>query len=269
MTCTVFIDESGDTGITKIRDQNSGGSSPFFCLGAVVMRRATQIETRKLLDQLQEDFRKTKRWKHATDLNHAQKVHFAKTLAAKRLRFYGLISNKSTLEEYKSQIDWDPHKFYNKCITYLLELVGADLIKFSNEFLEPQIVVEQRNHNYDTLRRYIVKVKENPIYPESKYLSAINPFGLIAKSKDEEDLLRVADFVAHSLYSCVNKTPDNFGHTEPRYWNELSSRFATDNNGKVLGSGIKCIHSLEQVDLDADVAELISQARGKPTQLER
>jgi len=265
VACTIYIDESGDTGVSKIRDANSGGSSPYFCMGAVVMRRASQIEVAALLDVLQSDFKKKKRWKHATDLNHHQKVHFAKSLAAKRLRFYGLISNKYTLEEYSEQIGWEPHKFYNKCIKYMLELIVADLGKFGSAFIDPTVVVEARNHDYDALRRYLGKVKENPIYPQSKVLSSFNPFGLVARTKDEEDLLRAADFVAHSIYSCVNKTPDNFGNVETRYWEEISKRFAADKFGSILGAGLKCIHSIDQVELDDDVAKLFRLARASPT----
>ncbi|MEM8537799.1 MAG: DUF3800 domain-containing protein, partial [Pseudomonadota bacterium] len=108
MSCTIYIDESGDTGVTKIRDLNKPGSSPYLCMGAVVMRRASQLEAAQLLDQLQSDFKKPKRWRHSANLNHQQKVHFARQLASKRLRFYGLISNKSTLDGYASKIDWEP-----------------------------------------------------------------------------------------------------------------------------------------------------------------
>lgn len=265
LTCTIYIDESGDAGVSKIRDEQSGGSSPFFCMGATVMRGASQIEMAKLLDELQEDFRKPKRWKHATDLSHPQKVHFAKRLASKRLRFYGIISNKHTLEGYKEQIDWDPHKFYNKCLSYLLEIIARDLARFGDSFIDPRIIVESRNHDYDALRRYLGKLKENPIYSQSKYLARINPFALVPKAKDEEDLLRIADFVSHSIYSCVNKTLDNFGNVETRYWQEMSSRFAADESGRILGSGLKCIHSLKQVNLEREVEQMFKSARAAPS----
>ncbi len=264
VTCTIYIDESGDTGISKIRDAGAGGSSPFFCMGATVMRPASQIDAKKLLDGLQKEFNKPKRWKHATDLNHAQKVHFAKRLAEKRIRFYGLISDKSTLKEYRQEINWEPHKFYNKCIAYLLELVAIDLAQFGSKFHEPKIIVEKRNHDYDALRRYIGKIKDNPLHTRAKSLSHINPFGLVAETKEEEDLLRVADFVSHSLYSCVNKTPDNFGNVETRYWEEISKRFAANKSGLILGSGLKCIHSVADVGLDRKVKMLFQTARAHP-----
>lgn len=113
--------------------------------------------------------------------------------------------------------------------------------------------------------RYISKVKENPIYPPSKNLKCINPFGIVSRTKDEDDLLRIADMVSYSVYSCVNKTPDNFNIAEPRYLKELSSRFAVGNDGKILANGLKCIHDVRQLGLDPEITKFLYQLRGKPS----
>ncbi|QEE35063.1 DUF3800 domain-containing protein [Octadecabacter sp. SW4] len=264
MACTVFIDESGDTGFTKIRNNSAGGSSPYMAMSAVVLQPASQIAARQLLDELQEEFGKTKKWRHATDLNHNQRVYFCKKASELNVRFFGVISYKPTMREYASKIEWSPHKFYNKCAKYLLELVGRYLANVDESLTEPRIVFEERNHDYDAMIRYIAKVKDNPIYPQSNSLAAINPFSITRKNKDEEDLLRLADLVSHALYSCVNKTPDNFGIVETRYLRELSSKFAADSSGRVLGSGIKCIHKLEELSLDDETNEFLKKMRAMP-----
>lgn len=265
MPCTIYIDESGDTGITKLRSSAEGGSSPYFVMGAVAMQPATEIQAKKLLDQLQSEFKKPKRWKHATDLNHSQRTYFCRELSKLHVRCFGLISHKPTLEEYAKEIEWDPHSFYNKCAKYLLEIVGRYLGAKSSELWNPSIVFEKRNHDYDRMIRYISKVKENPIYPPSKNLKCINPFGIVSRTKDEDDLLRIADMVSYSVYSCVNKTPDNFNIAEPRYLKELSSRFAVGNDGKILANGLKCIHDVRQLGLDPEITKFLYQLRGKPS----
>lgn len=264
MGFTIFIDESGDTGIAKLRDEEGGGSSPYFVMGAIILNRSTEIVATKVLDQLQSDFHKTKRWKHATNLSHIQKVHFAQAMASIHCRAYGLVSYKPTLEGYADEINWEPHKFYNKCIKYLLEIIARDLSRFSPNWEKQRIVVEKRNHDYDALRRFLSKVKDNPIYPQSKHLHSINPFALVAKEKSDEDLLRLADFVSHALYSCVNLTPDNFFTPEPRYLNEMIGRFAADERGRVLGAGIKCIHKIEDMELTPEIRHLFPRLRAKP-----
>lgn len=264
MTCTVFIDESGDTGLSTIRSSLRGGSSDYFTMGAVVMQPATMTVARKLLDQLQSDFNKQKRWKHATNLNHSQKLRFCKTVSQLHVRFFGLISYKPTLGAYAKEIDWEPDKFYNKCAKYLLERVGEYIQRIGPALSDPQIIFEERNHNYDTMIRYISAVKENPIYEQSKALEAINPFGITKRSKQDEDLLRLADLVSHALYACVNKTPENFGITEPRYLCELAPRFAADDKGRVLGTGIKPIHDLTKMALDPEILTTINGLRAMP-----
>lgn len=264
MPCTVYVDESGDTGVSKIRQAGQPGSSDYFTMGAVVFQSATEIQARSLLNKLQRDFGKTKRWKHATDLSHIQRVHFCRELSRLHVRFFGLISYKPTLGKYKEFINFDPHMFYNKCATYLLERVGGYLASVDPNLTEPQIVFEERNHDYDMMIRYIGKCKENPIYPQSKMLCSINPFAITRKSKNEEDLLRIADMVSNSLYACVNKTPDNYGITETRYLEELANRFAAGQNCKILDVGIKCIHDIQDLALDPPVGKTLKGLRSSP-----
>ncbi len=119
MVCKVFIDESGEAGIAKVRSDSSSGSSPYFVLAAAVMPRAVTIRAKHVLGETCEKI--PKKWKHATDLNHSQTVYWARAAATVNLRFFAVVSNKSTLNEYSKMIADDPDKFYNKCAVYLLE----------------------------------------------------------------------------------------------------------------------------------------------------
>lgn len=264
MACTVLIDESGDTGISTIRSAGKGGSSDYFTMGAVVLQEATAVKAVGVLGQLEHRFRKKKPWKHATELNHSQKLLLCKEMSKMHARFFGVISYKPTLGEYANEIGWEPDKFYNKCAKYLLEIVGSYLASVDANLLEPQIIFEQRNHNYDAMIRYLSKVKETPLYAQSSSLEAINPFAITNKKKSEEPLLRLADMVSHALYCCVNKTPDNFQITESRYLRELSARFAADQRGRVVGAGIKPIHSLNELALDEEVEKELVGLRAMP-----
>jgi len=236
-------------------------------MGAAVFQPTSLVAARKLLEKLQPKFRKTKRWKHATDLNHSQKLYFCRELTRLNVRFFGVISNKSTLGEYAENIDWEPDKFYNKCAKYLLERVGSYLMHFDKDLSEPQIIFEKRNHDYDAMIRYLTKVKETPLYSQSNGLSTINPFGIVSRSKEQEDALRVADMVSHALYACVNKTPENFGIVEPRYLKELSPRFAADGSGKIIGTGLKFIHNVADMNFDKELSSQLSSLRAKPRPL--
>lgn len=262
MGCKVFIDESGDTGIKVVRNDGSPGASPYFVVAASVMPARTCEMALGLLDEIEAQIPKS--WRHATDLNHSQTTFFARKAATLNQRCFAVVSKKSTLGSYANEIEWKPHKFYIKCMAYLLAKVGKYISAFGQSFREPQVIFEGRNHDYDALIRYVNAIKANPMHPEAKHLGVFNPFGFVQKQKDEEKLLKFADLTAHAVYQCVNKTDKNFQIPETRYLSELAVRFGADTSGRVINHGIKCVHSLEGLELDPDVKELWSSMRAKP-----
>ncbi|WP_084613585.1 DUF3800 domain-containing protein [Roseicyclus elongatus] len=263
MPFSVYIDESGDAGIVRVRDEEQPGSSPYFVLAACVVQPASAIQVRKAVEAFRSAIGK-KNWKHATDLNHSQKVFFCRSVSTLPVRFFGLVSKKSTLKDYKSQIGSDPQHYYNKCLQYLLERVFTYLSPRISSSEEVSVILENRNHDYDRMIRFLAKVKDNPFFPESKALQHLNPFGISTRLKGEEDILEVSDLVSHALFQCVNKSKANYYIPEYRYFQELSSRFAADDAGRVLGAGLKCIHSLDALELDSNVKEVFQRAKAPP-----
>lgn len=262
MDCTVYIDESGDTGISKVRNRELGaGSSPYFVMSAAVLPRATQIQANRILDKVEIEIKRT--WKHSTDLNHSQRVFLCRAFSTLNARYFAVISNKATLSVYKDMIENAPHKFYNKCAIYLLERVGKYLLA-KGISLAPRVIFEKRNHDYDALRRYFGKIKNNPQDSQAQWLRVFNPFSFVALPKKDERLLKVADLVANAVYQCVNKSNANFGIPEPRYVLELAARFGADERGRVEGTGLKFIHSIEQLELDREIKDALLKMRALP-----
>lgn len=184
-------------------------------------------------------------------------------------RLFAVISKKSTLGEYADEIDWNSHKFYNKCVCYLLEKVGKYVSALGAVDDDIEVIFEGRNHDYDALIRYVGKIRDNPIHPEAKYLQVFNPFAFVQREKLEERLLKYADLASHAVYQCVNKTDANFKIPEPRYLSELISRFGADEEGKIIGNGIKCIHTLRDLELDSDILKMWSSMRARPRPVPR
>lgn len=269
MKCIVFVDESGDTGIKRIRSDGVAGSSPYFVIGAAVMPRAVQLHAKRVLEEFEAQIPPKKKWTHATDLSHQQMVFLCRSLASLNARYFAVISNKRTLGAYSGQIEWDPHQFYNKCLKYLMEQVCGYLELKGMATESPDVILEERNHNYDSMRRYFGKIKENPMHRKAVRLRVLNPFAMSTRTKAEEPLLKVADAVSHAVYQCTNKTDSNFGIPEPRYLEELQKRMGSDENGRVINVGIKCIHSLRELELDKDIEDKLSRLRGLPMQRSR
>lgn len=262
MQFTVYVDESGEAGISKVRTGNQPGASPYFVLGAVVAQPTAEVHGKNAITSFKEEIGKSA-WKHATELRHSEKVYLARELGRLPVRYFAVVSNKATLKEYKGRIDGNPQKFYNKCTKYLLECICTYLSPHLKDGSELRVVFEKRNHDYGKMIRFLQAVKEKPLYRQSKSLRLLNPFSITTKEKGEDEMLDAADFVAHAVFQCANRSRNNFGIPEPRYFVEMSSRFAGDKDGRLLGVGLKCIHSLEQVGLDADIERLIKSVRCK------
>ncbi|WP_425041167.1 DUF3800 domain-containing protein [Primorskyibacter sp. S187A] len=259
MKFRVFVDESGQTGITKVRSKNSPGASPYFVMGAVVCEPTSEVHLANAIAQFKKEIRK-KSWKHASDLGHFEKVLLARELSRLPIRYFATISLKETLGEYKEDIDNDPHKYYNKCLKYLLEQIFGYLGPRLTSCNDVDVILEERNHDYDAMYRYLEKVKRNPLHPNSIALSKMNPFAISVMKKGEAPGLEVADFVAHAVFQCANASASNYGIPEPRYFREMVSRFAGDKSGRVLGVGVKCIHSINQVSLQLEVRKILETA---------
>lgn len=124
--------------------------------------------------------------------------------------------------------------------------------------------MEKMNHDYSKLINFLNAVKNNPLYPQSASLALLNPFSISTKPKGEDTMLDIADFVAHAVYQCLNRTPTNYSIPEPRYLREMCSRLAGDKQNRALGVGLKCIHSLQKIDADPEIQEFFKSIKVAP-----
>lgn len=248
----LFVDESGEAGIEKVRTHTSRGASPFMVLGGAIVLAS---QKQALLEKL-EKIRSTigKKELHCNELNHAKKVYYSRSIAQCRVRLFGVISRKSTLGGYKEDIQGNSKKYYNKCAQYLLERVGMFMSARGLRSNDLQIVFEEGNFDYEKLRNLIRKCQNDPKHENTKFLNYIDADNIAQSKRADEPLLKIADLTAHALYKCVDKNSMNFDIPEPQYISELQSRFyGNPENNTVVGSGIYCVHTLNQLNLDSDV----------------
>lgn len=258
-----LVDESGDAGIERIRAEGQGGASPYMTLGGVFIAQDVaeyaRDEIRKLCLEV------GKATLHCKDLRHFQKLHFARTVASMPIVIFGLISYKSTLGGYKEAIQGDSTKFYNTCARYLLERLGDFMSVNDIKAHEVDIVFEEGNFAYGKLRNYISICQDRPMGKTSqqlanvKLLKHLSSNRINATPKADEILLQLPDLVAHAIYKCVDKSNGCFNITEPRYLEEIANLFyANPENGKVVGNGLKPIHNLSSLDLDAEILSFLN-----------
>lgn len=263
MKYTLYIDESGEPGIGKIRTPLNNGASPYMTLGAVVIRDTDMIKIRKRLAETQRLMGISHL--HCSKMNHYQITRYAQIASQLPLRFFGVISRKETLGSYRNAIANDHAKYYNKCVQYLLERVGFFMECRGIPQNDLNIIFEKANLNYRAMKNFILMCKANPIHPNTVRLQNINLANSQQKTKEEEPNLQLADLVAHALYKCVDTPPKQFGIVEPRYLKELSPRFfGHPDSNKIVGGGLYCVHSTNELNLDNEVKNMLDNLCSRP-----
>jgi len=257
-TYTLYVDESGDAGIGKIRGEGNGGACPYMTLGAVLVPDHMRDDLCKTLENIATTFGKEDL--HCSNLGHEQKVYFSYAMAKERILLFGMISFKETLKEYKGAIGGDSKLFYNKCAQYLLECVGEFMRTNKIPSEDLSVCFEEGNFDYRKMRGLIAKCQEKPVFPKSKELKFLDVNKITARPKKEEPLLQVADLVAHALFRCVD---GKYDVVETRYLEELHKRFYCDVKTKrIEGAGLKSVHLLSKLELVPYVYEVIDGLRG-------
>ncbi len=256
-TYTFYIDESGETGIKKVRDGDKPGASPYLTLGGVLIKdqAANQINTRlkEISSTLGVDFL------HCNKLSHRSKVYYARTISSEDIMCFGLISYKSTLGDYRDRIDGDSTMFFNKCAMYLLERVGAFMIEKGIPTGNVSVIFEDGHFEYAPFRSFVKACQNQPFNKNAKALSRLEVSKITAAPKTTEPLLQIADLIANGLFNCVNKSENNYYIPETRYIRELRRRFyhhpVTKN---IVGHGIKPVHALRDLNLDGEISTFFS-----------
>lgn len=262
---TIFIDESGEAGISKVRSKTFGGASPYMTLGASLISNRSRKATENTLEKITEEI--GKKSLHCSQLNHYQLLHFVRAISRRKMRLFGVISRKATLGSYKETIDDDSNMYYNKCAQYLLERVAWFMEARGIPPENLDIIFEKANVNYDKMRNLLWACQTNPKHPATKRLNNIVLSRIKVKKKGDEPLLKVADLVAHALYKAVDKQDQNFEIPEPRYLRELAPHFfGNPKTQAVIGAGIYCVHSTDDLKLDEDVKDVLDNMKAsKPS----
>lgn len=263
-TYTLFVDESGDSGIRNIREEQGRGASRYFVLGAVLVPDSLRKNLNSELDKLTLEFGKTEL--HCSSLKHTQIVRFSQKLNQQRVLCFGVMSNKTTLREYKSQIKNDHAMFFHKCAQYLLERVGdwARSAGVSGKSIHVQF--EEGIVQVEKLRTYIDWCQMAPQHPNAKFLAYLDKNRIHSRAKFDCGELRAADLVAHSLYRCLEKTNHNNGILESRYLQEIQHSFYGDQKtNQVLNFGLKLIHNLDDLELEGQIAAVLRSLRSSTT----
>ena len=175
-TYTLYIDESGDEGI----DRDNQFQSPLFFLGAVLVQDKEIEFVKDSIFNLEISLGKKL---HFSSMTHEQKVYACKKIATLPITLFGHISDKNGLYigGYRSTIEGQKGKFYNKNVHYLLEIVTSyceeNSIVLSKVFFDK---IETKN--YSQLKNYLHTIARTDPKTESTKIesgSALSALGRI------------------------------------------------------------------------------------------
>lgn len=260
---TLYVDESGDSGTSKIRSSKSRGASQFMVLGGVLIEDNLKEQLASSLQQIREHL--SLEYLHCQSLKHHKQVYCARAVGELDLTCFGVISDKKTLQGHSQIEGQEAFCHYNKCVQYLLERLCKYI---EQEGIDPNlvsVVFEKTGAlRLPQLIKFVDICVNNPWRPQSKILEILNTSKFIVQKKQDAPLLQYADLIANSLYQCVNKSRANCEIPETRYINELRTRFWGDPKSNLInGFGIKPIHNLGDLNLDVEVREFFCALKNR------
>lgn len=232
----VYIDESGDEGFSF-----SKGSSEWFVLSAVVTRKAVDLETVKLVDQVRVQLGKPD-WKplHFRDLKHEQRLPFVGQISKAKLRTVSVLVHKPSIKEQEKF--HERYRLYYYAVRYLLERVSwycrdhrppGNLGDGSAE----TIFSNRSGMSYEEIRDYLRLLQDRTPFSDVRLEWSIIRMDQITPYTPGKRMgLQIADAVASSFYYAVQ--PSRYDYIEDRYARMLKP-VVYHRQGQYVGYGLK------------------------------
>jgi Protein of unknown function (DUF3800) len=249
----IYIDESGDEGF--VFNADGSGSSRWFVLSAVITRKATDLATVKLVDEVRIILGRTATQAlHFRHLRHEQRLPYLALIARSDLCTVSVLIHKPSIRpEDRSS---EKYSLYRRATRHLLERVSWYCRRNAkNDALRAKVIFSNRDSmSYDELRGYLHQLKNDGCAGSGDIDSAdinwavIDPDKIVAFQHDKLMGLQIADAVASGLWNGVEK--NRLGFTEPRYTSMLLPVIYSEN-GDVRGWGMEFWPAAEEGPLRA------------------
>lgn len=233
----VYIDESGDEGF--VFEANRQGSSRWFVLAAVVTRKATDLETVKLVDTLRATLKWDRKPLHFRKMKHEHRLPYIDLIANAKLRVLAVAVHKPSLKE--PETFQQKSVLYHYAARYLLERASwccRDHRREGEGDGSAEIVFSNRSGtSYPEMTEYFGLLRRKSDVGDVRIeWDVIKPDAVCAISHEKRMGLQIADAVASAFYYGVQVNPQGFN--EPRYATMLKP-VVYAHKGRRLGNGLK------------------------------
>lgn len=218
-----FIDESGDEGFSF-----ASGSSEWFVLAAVILRRSVELQEVKLIDEVRSRLNQGRKPEHLIpprkplhfrDIKHEPRKFYANRIAQADLRTVAVMVNKPSLSA--PEVFATESRLYHYSVRLLAERVSWYCRDHHRPDHDGDGSVELVFSNRSTLdcakisayMRYLEENREALQYRAAE--GVIRPEQVVTYSHGRRMGLQVADAVATSYFYAVEPSP--YGFVEDSY----------------------------------------------------
>jgi len=250
-----YVDEAGDEGFGKLREEGTTGQSRWLSLGAAIVSKENDRFVPSWRDEIVNLFpRRQSRDLHFRHLNHDQRVAACALLSSKPFGICVISSNKETLlDSPVKEVFKRKGHLYNYLVRFLLERVTeaiARSAKRDNTKARLHVIFSRRaGTDYQSMKEYLQLMRDGKeaIPPvRSIVWDVLDPTSISVENHSIRAGLQIADVVTSATYGAID--PNQFGFTEPRYANLLRSRYLR-KGGRALNCGITIIPPLDKSPL--------------------
>ncbi|MEI3806814.1 DUF3800 domain-containing protein [Agrobacterium sp. CCNWLW32] len=253
-----YVDEAGDEGFGKLRDDVPSAQSKWFSIGACVVNEGNDKLLPCWRDEIMSAFKNKKaRDLHFRDLSHDQRVHASSIIAQKPIGACVISSCKETILDAE-EIDIFKRKqhLYNYLTRFLLErITAACKRRASADGAQARLKVvfsRRKGTDYEQMREYLSfmrdgKEKMKPV--RSIDWTVLNPDDIAVENHKVRAGLQIADLFTSAVWKALE--PNGYGRCEDRYAKEISSRFLKFK-GNALNSGLTIIPPYSKCPLNSE-----------------
>ncbi|MCK9367856.1 MAG: DUF3800 domain-containing protein [Metallibacterium scheffleri] len=234
-----YVDESGDEGFKFLA--NEQGSSRWFVLSALVIRKENDLQVVQLARQAREILKKdAKKALHFRELRHEQRVPLARLIGGASVRTVHVLVHKPSIRE-PEVFQQQAYALYRYATRLLVERVSwlcRDNFRTGQGDGTVEMVFSNRSAmSYDALRGYLQKLKAAEAGADVRVdWRVVDPQCIRAVNHDQLAGLQLADAVASGVFFAVHRNP--YGEFEDRYL-RLLAKTIYRNKGRTDGYGLK------------------------------
>ncbi len=234
-----YIDESGDEGFKFLPQEQ--GSSRWFVLSALVIRKENDLQVVQLAKQAREILKKdAKKVLHFRDLKHEQRVPLARLIGAAPMRTVSVLIYKPSIcePEIFQQQAYALYRYATRLLVERVSWLCRDHRRTGHGDGTVELVFSNRSAmSYDDLRNYLQKLKSGDGDSDARVeWSVVDLDRIRAVNHDQLAALQLADAVASGVFYAVHRNP--YSEVEDRYL-RLMARTVYCHKGRTEGYGLK------------------------------